>query len=860
MKIQFPHAGIVILVGPSNSGKTTYLQQWIDQGILLRTEIVSSDEFRLAVGDTDFISWTNRPKDEADALFEEYQTISGEAFRMMEEVIKARCRLNKLTVVDATHLFAEDRKRYVALSKQFHVPITAIVLDIRDETLFHRDQIRDQPRGMKRVRQQIHHFKKGLRSINGEGFHSVYRIGENEELEISRRINPLYIDVGNGIDFIGDIHGCFDELINLLTKLGYEEKAGFYIHPEGRRFMSVGDVMSRGPESLKTMLFFKKHIENGLAFMTDSNHGWKIARWLEGRNVTLNHGDECVEAEIGEYERQYGQEEANQLKAELKSFLWEAPSHYVITKNGVPTVVCTHAGIKDEWIGKESEQISDFCRYGDTDGVDETNRPIRKDWTVHHKGSLLIVWGHDPKPQPQFINRTLNIDQGVVFGGRLTAFRYPDGEIMSVQAKINYSGYEDHPLAEWKRKRFNLPNIAHFLNGYTVNTQDLGDVKIPSNQVKSAIDSVSRNTLPIEKLFYIPPTMSPTPEPSALNDYLEHPQEAINYYRNHGVTKLIAEKKHMGSRAIMIIFKDSQAAVKSIGTATNGVIYTRTGRRFFDQDTENNVVQIIVDELREKDYFEHYETDYVCLDTEIMPWNLKAKDLIRKQYAHVSENALLDRSKLIERLQQSEFTDVRDWLSIYDMKLQNAHVFKEVFQNYCWNVEGIEKIQIAPFHVLAHSNQTFFDKPHLWHMEMNRKLSAGSTLFVETDYKIISNPSDDLEIIKWWEEMTKEGHEGIVIKPEIYISTYKGRLLQPAIKVRGRKYLSIIYGMDYLEPANLIRLKKRNTNKKQKNALKEFALGIEGIKRFVERDSIERIHECVLGVLALESEPVDPRL
>src|SRR5690606_16452838 len=181
-------------------------------------------------------------------------------------------------------------------------------------------------------------------------------------------------------------------------------------------------------------------------------------------------------------------------------------------------------------------------------------------------------------------------------------------------------------------------------------------------------------------------------------------------------------------------------------------------------------------------------------------------------------------------------------------------------QKYTWEIEGVESIQIAPFHVLAHSNQTFFDRPHAWHMEMNRMFAAASGLFVETDFKMISDEATEEQVIEWWRDMTEDGHEGIVIKPEFFIARNRGKLLQPAIKVRGRKYLSIIYGMDYLLQENLSRLKNRNTGKKQKLALKEFALGIEGIERYVTGESLERFHECVLGALALESDPVDPRL
>ncbi|MCK1992094.1 polynucleotide kinase-phosphatase [Peribacillus muralis] len=863
MPILLPYAGIVLLVGPSNSGKTTLLKRMIEKEEILPSEVISSDDFRIMVSDIDFIDWRDRAKDEADTLMDEYQTISGEAFSMMDAVIEARCRLNKLTIIDATNLHPDDRKRYIMIADKHHVPVQAIVLDTPEEVLLARDEGREHPRGKRRIKQQCQTFKREMRYLKKEGYASVYTIKETENLEISRGTNPLEKDIGHGIDIIGDIHGCYQELILLLEKLGYHKnQGGLYLHPQGRKFVSVGDVMSRGPESLKTMLFFLEHVQQDAAYMIDSNHGWKIARWLDGRSVTLKHGDEKVEEEFNKYEEEYGSEKAAETKQVLKEFLLHASSHYVFTKNGVQTVICVHAGIRDAFIGKQSEVISDFCRYGDNDGFDESGKPVRKDWYIAHKKSTLIVWGHDPKPQPLLINNTINIDQGAVFGGALTAFRYPEREVISVQASEDHSGDDDSPLKEWERNRLNPPNIRKFIEGYSVLTERMGEIKVQSDMVKPAIDKISHFTIPLEQLIYIPPTMSPTPSPSSADNYLEHPREAIDYYRSNGIQTMIAEKKHMGSRAILFLFRDKEASKKYTGIESLGVIHTRTGRRFFDVKTEEQLVLRINQDLRESGYFEKYETDYVLLDAEIMPWNLKAKELISSQYAHVAENAILDRTMLKEKIEKAvpEHADLKGWLEEYELKLENARTFQQVFQKYCWDIEDMDSIQIAPFHVLAHSGQAFFDKPHTWHMEKNQEFAKCSSLFVETEYKVITDEASEEEVIKWWEDITSEGHEGIVIKPEFFIARNKGKLLQPAIKVRGRKYLNIIYGMDYLLPKNLERLKNRNTGKKQKLALREFSLGIEGIQRYVKGESIERVHECVLGTLAMESDPVDPRL
>ncbi|MEH7505696.1 polynucleotide kinase [Neobacillus drentensis] len=618
--------------------------------------------------------------------------------------------------------------------------------------------------------------------------------------------------------------------------------------------------MSRGPRSIETLQFFQKHVTAGLAYMIDSNHGWKIARWLDGKNVKLAHGDENVKAEFDEYEVKFGKDETERLKEQIRDMLLEAKSHYIIQKNGVNVAVAVHAGIKDHYIGKQSPRISDFCRYGDTDGLDENGKPVRKDWSFAHQSSELILWGHDPRTQPLLVNNTLNIDQGVVFGGNLTAYCYPERKFVSVKAKADYANVSDNPLKELESKRLAPPNIAKFLEGYSVLTEQYGEIAIYADGTKSALDDLSHYTLPLEEIAYLPPTMSPTPKPSSLEGYLEHPIDAFEYYQANGVDTMVVEKKHMGSRGILFLFKNKQVAIEYIGRETLGSIYTRTGRPFFKKDLEEQILQVLNADL--SGYFEKYNTDFVLMDAEILPWNLKAKDLILNQYAHVGEMALLDRSKLKEQLEKAAENgrDVASWLEETDEKIHNAQVFNEVYQKYCWETEGLAGIQIAPFHTLAHSNETFFDRPHTWHMEKNKEFSVLSDLFVETEYRIVNDEDSMKSAIAWWEKMTEDGHEGFVVKPESYVARHRGKLLQPAIKVRGRKYLHIIYGIDYLQTENLARLKKRNAGKKQRNALKEFALGVEAVNRFVRRESLERYHECVLGVLALESDPIDPRL
>lgn len=258
-RITLPNAGVVLLIGPSGSGKTTLLQKWVNSGQIKESEVLSSDKYRKIVADEEYTSVENKNSEKAQILFEQYQRISKEAFELLELTIQARCRLNKCSFIDATNINSDDRKKLISLAHRHHLPVSAIVLDVDLDTLLVRDNERAMPRGSKRIKQQMKRFQYDKRYLKTEGYHQLHIIKElNHSLEIERMDEVPSIDVGAGIDIIGDIHGCFTELLQLLEKLGYEEnEQGLYTHPLGRKFLSLGDIMSRGPRSLETLLFLR---------------------------------------------------------------------------------------------------------------------------------------------------------------------------------------------------------------------------------------------------------------------------------------------------------------------------------------------------------------------------------------------------------------------------------------------------------------------------------------------------------------------------------------------------------------------------------------------------------------------------
>jgi protein phosphatase len=175
----------------------------------------------------------------------------------------------------------------------------------------------------------------------------------------------------------------------------------------------------------------------------------------------------------------------------------------------------------------------------------------------------------------------------------------------------------------------------------------------------------------------------------------------------------------------------------------------------------------------------------------------------------------------------------------------------------------VRDLKLAPFHVLATEGAVHTEKDHAWHMETIADVCrAADGVLHATPYRVVdvTDPASEAEASKWWEQLTENGGEGMVVKPLGFIARGKRGLVQPALKCRGREYLRIIYGPEYTLPENLERLRQRGLSVKRSLALREFALGVEALERFVRSEPLRRVHECVFGVLALESEPVDPRL
>ena len=843
--LKIPELCLVVLVGTTGSGKSSFAARHF-----LATEVVSSDVCRALVCD-----------DESD------QGATAAAFEILHFIAGKRLDAGRLTVVDATNVQPEARRPLVALAKEHHALAVAVVLDVPVALCAARNESRvNRQFGPHVLRNQRAHLERSMKGLRREGFHRVFVLSGEEEVAGAtfareRLWNDRRDDHGP-FDIIGDVHGCLSELVELLVALGYEvnHERTTARPPSGRRALFLGDLVDRGPASPGVLRLVMAMVSAGDALCLPGNHEVKLLRALQGRNVSTTHG-------LGLTLEQLAGEPAG-FSDEVAKFIDALVGHYVLDEG---KLVVAHAGLPANMHGRASGAVRSFALYGDTTGeTDEYGLPVRYPWAEDYRGDAVVVYGHTPVPEAVWLNRTICIDTGCVFGGRLTALRYPEKELVSIGAHEQY--YEPvKPLeagtattAEREPTDLDLEDV---ISKRLIETRLNGKVTIREENATAALEVMSRFAVDPRWLVYLPPTMSPTAT-SDLEGLLEHPKEAFAAYRAAGVERVVCEEKHMGSRAIVVVCKDVAAAKRRFAADSSlaGCIYTRTGRPFFnDPVTEASLVEKVRAAVFLAGLWDELESDWLVLDCELLPWSAKAEDLLRRQYASVgaagkwSLRAELD---VIEAA-AARGIDVGPLVGQLGERTEMIDDFVAAYGRYCWAVESIEDLKLAPFQILAAEGRVHALSEHLWHLEvLGRLCSADQDTFRRTE-AIVVDVGDDRSVggaVAWWEELTANGGEGMVVKPVAVVHRGPKGLAQPGIKCRGREYLRLIYGPEYTAPRHLSRLKSRGLGHKRSLALREFGLGIEALERFVANEPLYRVHECVFGVLALESEPVDPRL
>ncbi|WP_075732264.1 polynucleotide kinase-phosphatase [Streptomyces acidiscabies] len=832
---------LVVLVGASGSGKSTFAARHFK-----RTEIISSDFCRGLVSD-----------DEND------QSATKDAFDVLHYIAGKRLAAGRRTVVDATSVQPDARRQLIDLARKFDVLPIAIVLDVPEEVCAERNASRSDRADMPRrvIKRHIGELRRSLRHLEREGFRKVHVLRGVAEIDAAtvrteKRFNDLTHLTGP-FDIVGDIHGCGSELESLLGKLGYVDG----VHPQGRTAVFVGDLVDRGPDSPGVLRRVMSMVKSGNALCVPGNHENKYGRHLKGRKVQHTHGlAETIEQMAGESE---------EFVTEVRQFIDGLVSHYVL--DGGKLVVC-HAGLPEHYHGRTSGRVRSHALYGETTGeTDEFGLPVRYPWAEDYRGSAAVVYGHTPVPEATWLNNTICLDTGAVFGGKLTALRWPERELVDVPAeKVWYEpvkplrseapgGQDGRPL-----------DLADVHGRRIVTTRYEGStrVSVREENAAAALEVMSRFAIDPRLLPYLPPTMAPTPTSHA-EGYLEHPEEAFAQYAGGGVQRVVCEEKHMGSRAVVLVCRDAEAARKRFGVdGPTGSLYTRTGRPFFDDAA---VTEEILGRVRAAadaaGLWESLETDWLLLDAELMPWSLKATGLLRSQYAAVGAASGAVFPGVLDALSQAaeRGVDVGELLTRQRERAADASAFTDAYRRYCWPTEGLDGVRLAPFQFLAVQGRSLTALPHDEQLALlDRLVEHDTTGLLQTTRRLYVDTTDPESVkagVDWWLELTGAGGEGMVVKPlGAVVRDGEGRLVQPGVKVRGREYLRIIYGPEYTRPDQLSRLRGRFLNHKRSLAIREYVLGLEALDRLAEGEPLWRVHEPVFGVLALESEPVDPRL
>jgi protein phosphatase len=852
MQLKIPELCLVVLVGPSGSGKSTFARKHFKP-----TEVISSDFCRGLVSDD-----------------ENSMDVTTDAFAVLNHIASVRLARGLLTVIDATNVQEEARAPLVQLAREHDVLPVSVVLKMPEELCHERNRSRpDRDFGPHVIRQHSQQLRRSMRGLEREGFRYVYVLESPEQVDAaSFERQPLWNnrrwDRGP-FDIIGDVHGCYDELVALLEKLGYDTtEPNRVATPPGRKAVFLGDLVDRGPKVVEVLKLVAGMVRSGTALCVPGNHDVKLLRKLRGKNVQITHG-------LAETLQQMEARGPDDHKA-VADFIDSLVGHYVLDDG---RLVVAHAGIKERYIGRASQRVREFALYGETTGeTDEFGLPVRHNWAAEYRGRAAVVYGHTPVPEADWLNNTLNIDTGCVFGGKLTALRWPERELVSVPAAQVYAEPSRPFLSPQpgtanpftaQQQHDDVLDIEDVLGKRIVHTRLHQNVTVREENATAALEVMSRFAADPRWLIYLPPTMSPTGTTSEPG-LLEHPKDAFDYFFSSGVGKVVCEEKHMGSRAVVVVCRAEAAATKRFGIRGDGsgIVYTRTGRRFFDdRSVEAELLERLRAAITAAGYWEQFASDWFCLDCELMPWSAKAQDLLKHQYAAVGSAARAALAEAVPVLETAHARHAGDdavgaTATQYAQRRRRVGQFVDAYRRYCWSVRSVDDLKLAPFHLLASEGKAHVDMDHTWHMQTLSKLAECGPPLMATEHRVVdlSDAHSTGAGIGWWEELTGRGGEGMVVKPLEFAVRGSRGLVQPAVKCRGKEYLRIIYGPEYDAPENLSRLRSRGLAAKRSLALREFALGVEALERFVRREPLRRVHECVFGVLALESEPVDPRL
>jgi len=498
-----PASSLIVLVGISGSGKSTFAAEHFGPH-----ETLSSDFFRGLVSND-----------------ENAQSATATAFEALRFVAAKRLEQNLLTVIDATNVQASARASMVTLAREHDMLPVAIVLQVPERLAIDRNAGRPgRDFGPHVVKRQNDQLRRSLKGLAREGFRRVHVLDGVDEIAAAEIVRePLLTDRSDEhgpFDAIGDVHGCRSELEALLGELGYDitrdgdGRAVDAQHPEGRRAIFLGDLVDRGPDAPGVLRLAMGMVAAGHALAVPGNHEEKLIRALDGKKTTLTHGLAETLAQLAG--------ETQEFRDDVREFARGLVSHLVLDDG---KLVVAHAGLIEKYHGRASGRVRAFSLYGDTTGEsDEYGLPVRLPWANDYRGDAVVLYGHVPTLEVEWVNNTACLDTGAVFGGKLSAMRYPEREVVSVAAEQVW--YEPaKPLGAGSaaagvpdsggvlQREAGILRIDDVLGKHIVETATHGRIGVREEHAAGALEVMARWAIDPRWLLYLPPTMSP-PRPS----------------------------------------------------------------------------------------------------------------------------------------------------------------------------------------------------------------------------------------------------------------------------------------------------------------------------------------------------------
>jgi protein phosphatase len=850
--IRVPTGAMVLLVGPTSSGKSTFAAKHFKG-----SQIQSSDFFRQLVAD--------------DA---ESGEASDDAFAVLHDVVYRRLARRLTTVVDASNLQREHRGEFLSIAKKNHAPVHVIAFDVRFKDLLARNAARPNPRKEHIVQRHHQMLRSVIGDLKKERHDDLIVLTARAAEAASIEIVPSAVDfsaLSGPFDVIGDVHGCYDELLDLLDRMGWrvEDRAtglepGRFVlsHPESRRLVFVGDLVDRGPKPLECVRLVMDAVASGVSLCVPGNHDDKFMRWLQGRTVTVAHGLEVTVAAAKDLPSEHP------FRKEVIRFFRALPSHVVLDGG---KLVVAHAGLKESLHGRAGRSLRDRTMYGETTGEeDENGLPIRSDWAADYEGKTAVVYGHTPCVEAVWRRNTIDIDLGCAFGGALAGLRWPERDVVTVLARQSYAEagrpmVDFRAIDEAEKAKVAVANDARsILEGFTLETRSHGSVKVMPDMAAPAFEVMARFCHDPRWLCFMPPTTATVPAATS-GDVLERVEDALQHFVDQGDPRVCIEEKHMGSRATVVIARSAEVAKRRFGDDTKvGVVHSRHLRPFFPKaEQEAEFVARLSKVVDAAGLWSHLDTDWLVLDGEVLPWSAKAETLLRDVFAATATAGLAFEerfSKLLFEAGERGVPEVDAMFQSSFARLEDLRAFRMAYRPFCEDGFDRMAISFAPFRILASEGRVLAETPE-WHLSTIQKMVDAGDGFVTATRHRVGDPNDDAfraEAVTFMSMLETEGKEGVVVKPTAFMPGNKK--MAPAMKVRGSEYLRLIYGPHYLRPENIDRLRKRNTRKKLALARQGLAASIEAMERFVAAEGIDRVREALFAAMAVSQDRVDPRL